>query len=643
MEFGNLGGLWWGLLAFPIVVLYILKIRLRRQPVSTLLFWNQLFEEKLPRSIWQRLRHLLSLLLQLAFLSLLVAALIDPFWSWERLQARRLVLVIDNSASMNATDVSPTRLDDAKKRAESLIRGLRLRDEMAIVSAGSVPRVECGLTNHQRTLRQTIKDVTGTHGPTRIPDAIRLAKRFLAGHENRKIMVLTDGCWTADAEIEGDEEIELVQEGEEADNVGITKYQTRRSLVDPIGYQILVEVTNFSEEDVECRLELALGEELVDVVPLELGPEEVWSKSIDQVSATGGHLIARLDHDDALASDNEAVAILPERKRLPVILVTEGSLFLQRVFEAIPLVDLTTVETIPDSVPSGSILVLHRTIPQKLPTGRVLAIDPPGSCDLWNLTGPVEHPIVTEQDDDSPLITHVHLQNVLMPEAKKLEFTTDVQTLASSVAGESLYAAVERSEGKVLVLTVNLAKGDLPLRIAFPVMMTNAIGWFQGEQGELREAITAGAFVDVDLSPLAEVDRPRAESGGELESVNTANGSQRVPSLVLRSPTGDVRELPPAVQETTIGPFDQCGVWTIEEPVEENRESAVNADTATLQFACNLASSAESDLRPKQKTGAIAQAGIFGVGGRPIWYYVIAVAFLLIVLEWYLYQRRWIS
>ena len=39
----------------PIVLLYILRIRLRRQPVSTLLFWDQLFDEKKPRSWWQRL------------------------------------------------------------------------------------------------------------------------------------------------------------------------------------------------------------------------------------------------------------------------------------------------------------------------------------------------------------------------------------------------------------------------------------------------------------------------------------------------------------------------------------------------------------------------------------------------------------
>ena len=81
MEFGNPSGLLWGLLAIPIVIFYILKIRLRRVPVSTVMFWDQVFEEKRPRAIWQRLRHLVSLLVQLAFLGLLVAALSDPSFS----------------------------------------------------------------------------------------------------------------------------------------------------------------------------------------------------------------------------------------------------------------------------------------------------------------------------------------------------------------------------------------------------------------------------------------------------------------------------------------------------------------------------------------------------------------------------------
>src|SRR6476646_1289661 len=119
----------WSLLAIPIVIFYILKIRLRRVPVSTTIFWQQIFDAKRPRSLWQILRHLLSLLVQIVWLLLLVFALAEPFFTWEILQARRLILVVDNSASMRATDVTPTRLDAAKRLGKQLISGLRFRDE----------------------------------------------------------------------------------------------------------------------------------------------------------------------------------------------------------------------------------------------------------------------------------------------------------------------------------------------------------------------------------------------------------------------------------------------------------------------------------------------------------------------------------
>src|SRR5262249_13552038 len=186
MNLANPMALCWFALAIPIVVFYILKIRLRRVPVSTILFWQQIFEEKQPRSIWQHLRHLLSLLVQLLLLSLLALALAEPFFGWEVLEARRMVLVIDNSASMNATDVAPTRLAAAKEKGRAVIDGLRFRDEMAIVLAGTQPQVVCSLTAHQRTLRSALATIAPTDGPTRVPEAVDLARRLLADHSNGK-------------------------------------------------------------------------------------------------------------------------------------------------------------------------------------------------------------------------------------------------------------------------------------------------------------------------------------------------------------------------------------------------------------------------------------------------------------------------
>ena len=672
MEFGYPAGWWWALMAAPIIILYILRIRLRRQPVSTLLFWNQIFEEKRPRSIWQRLRHLVSLLLQLAFLALLVGALIDPFWSWERLQARRIVLVLDNSASMNATDVDPTRLEEAKRMAQRLIRGLRLRDQMAIVSAGSRARVEVGLTGHQRTLINTLHGIAPTDGPTQVADAIRLAGRLLADHENATVQVLTDGCYASadpgQPEASSEEgspagardsaTVEYVLVGDRTDNVGITQFQARRSLNDPIGYQILVEVSNFSESPASCRLELTLGEDLVDVVPLELDPEQRWRKAIDHVSADGGQLVATLDRDDALLTDNRAVALLPQRRPIPVTLVTAGSLFLQRVFEAIPLVELTMTDTLPTQLPDRSITVLHESVREAMPPGNLLVIGVDKASPLWDLGEPLDIPLVAQQDEDSLLMRHVRLQNVVLPDARRLVMKTEVVPLASSVEGDPMYVAIDRPGGKVLILNVALGKGDLPLRIAFPVMMTNAITWFLGDEGQLREAASTGSHLEVDLGPLLDPAGGTGESPG-----NVATGGDQEPALArslaptsdesgegglvtgpplsLRAPDDSLQPLPPAVRRATIGPLDLCGVWQV-----ESTDAAAAGSPPTMQplrYACNLANAEESDIRARVESAEVAGLSPFGIGGRPIWFYLIALALVLTATEWYLYQRRWIS
>ena len=141
------------------------------------MFWKQIFDEKPPRSIWQRFRHLLSLLVQLLLMALMVFALADPYFSWQALKARRIVLVIDNSASMKATDISPTRFDAAIDRATELADGLRFRDEMAIVLAGSRPDVVLGMSGHIPTLKEAIAAIEVSDNPTRLDSAIELGKQ----------------------------------------------------------------------------------------------------------------------------------------------------------------------------------------------------------------------------------------------------------------------------------------------------------------------------------------------------------------------------------------------------------------------------------------------------------------------------------
>ena len=131
--------------------------------------------------------------------------------------------------------------------------------------------------------------------------------------------------------------------------------------------------------------------------------------------------------------------------------------------------------------------VFHRKVPEQMPTGNSLVIDPVAGTDLWTIGEKLENPIVTKQDSDSPLMRHVRLDNVLLPEARQLTPAEGAKPLVTVLSGDPLYFAIEQQGRKVLVLTVNLDQGDLTFRTAFPIMATNALGWFAGQSGELRK------------------------------------------------------------------------------------------------------------------------------------------------------------
>lgn len=633
--------------AIPIVIFYILKVRLRRVPVSTNLFWKQIYDEKPPRSIWQYLRHLLSLLAQLLLVALLVLAIADPALPWQLLQSRRIVTIIDNSASMRASDVAPSRFEAAIEAALATAEGLRFRDEMAIVLAGHEPEVVIGMSGHVPTLKRALRSIKVSDNPTALEPAITLGQQLIGNHPHGQIQVFTDGC-TKNSSLTLPSSSSFlplpsslthrVFGNDNTGNIGITQFQVRRSLIDPLGYEVLAVVKNASSQAVKGRLELELDGIPVDVLPLDLAPDGVFTRALEKTSLEGGVLVAKLTElaaaEDvvesatdrttantklnALATDDQARAVLPPRETQNVLIVSPGNLFLQKVFEANPLVRVTIAKELPETWPNDSIIVLHQNVPDKLPNGDLFIVDPLNSCDAWDVGESLANPIITEQDKDSPLMTHVRLDNVLMPEAKQLKFAESPHVLAGSLAGEPVYAEVKRSGGKCLVLSVDINEGDLAFRTAFPIMVTNSLGWFAGQTGELRESLATGAMTEFRVGD--------ANVGSEEEIVlRSPSGEQQL--LVVR---GDIDN-----PHVSIPPLDECGVWRID------LAGTTEAETPIAELAVNLANDSETDLRtPVEWMSEVSPKLVAGWFTRPLWFYLTAVACFVTVTEWWLYQRR---
>ncbi len=687
-------------LALPIIVFYILKVRLRRVQVSTNLFWKQIYDEKPPRSIWQYFRHLLSLLAQLLLLVLMVFAVADPYFSWQALKARRIVVVIDNSASMQATDVVPDRFSAAIDSAVQMAEGMRFRDKMAIVLTGARPEVVLGMSDHIPTLKRSLRNIKGSDNPTELDTAIELGKQLIGDHPRGEVVVFSDGCsqsveetdqegladnanpandGLADATTNQTDDgtkpkVRFQLFGTSASNIGITQFQVRRSLIDMLGYEVLVSVKNASNEPVNCRLEIELSDAPVDVLPLKLKPNEVWSRSLEKTSMEGGLLVAKLTEIESPAAediaessdisetdrgslaelnslqvDDTAWALLPTQEVQPVLIVTKGNLFLRMVFEANPLVQVSVTSDFPETWPPDTLIVLHNRVPEQLPTGDVFVVDPSDGCDAWDLGQALENPIVTQLDTSSELMTHVRLDNVLMPEARQLMFKEKTHVLAGALSEDPVYAEVKRASGKCLVLTVNLDRSDLTFRTAFPIMVTNALNWFAGSSGELRESSATGSILKYELDDAIETDENQfslmSPDGKELQLAgwNKTSDEAATNSRIESTDSNEMSDSP----ALSLGPFNECGVWSLLANRSETNLTSEdqNNKTTITQFAVNIADQRESDLRPPEFLVAAneADATMGGWFVRPVWYYLIGLASVLFVTEWFLYQRRFIS
>ena len=107
-----------------IIALYFLKLRRRPVQVPSTLLWRRSIEDLHVNSLFQRLRRNLLLFLQLLAVFLAMLALAGPRVEGTTGQGQRFVLAIDNSASMSATDIAPSRLDRAKQEARKIVQGM---------------------------------------------------------------------------------------------------------------------------------------------------------------------------------------------------------------------------------------------------------------------------------------------------------------------------------------------------------------------------------------------------------------------------------------------------------------------------------------------------------------------------------------
>lgn len=515
-------------LAVPVVALYLIKTRLRRRPVTTLLFWEQLRPPAYNHSLWRKLRRWLSLSLQILFLALLAFALARPLAHWETAGARATVLVLNPSPSMLATDVAPDRWTAALRAARQHVDAMRFSDGCALILADQPPQVLSSWTDRRRTLADaldTVRDAPAhTHGDG-IRETLALARRLAEGRAGARVVLLSDGAWNeppAAAELAG---VEWRRFGTDTPvNTALTAFSARRSLVAPGDYLAAAEVHHFGTGPVDGELEVRRDGRILDLQPLHLEPDKPWRKTWRGHADGAAHFEARWRSSapDQLAADDTAEARLAAVVPARIDLVAPPNGFLDAALNALPAAQWRRVAAAElDASQPATLTVFYRANPPEgFPAGAAaLLIDPPGGGFWGEPAGSLENALVSDSERDSVPMRFVGLESVSLQGAREFRPAPGSEIFAQSF-GKPLVFGHWPAGGdggpanrRWLLLPFDLENTDFVLRTAFPILLGNLV-----QSLRIEPPVTTKILPGEVKSRLARTVTPPPENGPSAPS-----------------------------------------------------------------------------------------------------------------------------
>lgn len=583
-------GLLAGALLAPLVLWYLL--RSRRPPrlvASTLLLADE--QQTASAAVpWQpfaadRTFWLVALALLLGALALARPAVAVP-----AAVSDHTILVIDASASMRAaTTAGTSRVEEARTLARELIGRAGDGRVISIIQAGPQARVLGETLGGGEALAALDRLTTSATRPA-LDEALTLAGALIRPGEGTVVHVLTDGAPDADT-------LAVAPAGTIVDIVGTTAANIAIGAVQatPLGggdARLLVDLASFADLSMSVRVVvLAAGRE-VAVRQVEVPPRGRTDVAIEisgvagdvvEVVATAGGTGLAGDDDvvDVHPHDDRGWVVLPELTGMQVMAVGPPNVFLDAALQSLPDVTLVRRPAIPASLTDVDVLVVDRSdLPQRLPVP-TLAIAPTSLPDGVTTTGRQERPTITSIAADHPLLADAALEDLAVAEMATLE-APSMQPVVAGPDGPLLLSG--RLDGAaVVLLPFALADSTLPLQVAFPVLVANAL------------QLLAGPVADAPL--VAGVDRALPVTGQG--------------SAVLIDPEGAGVAVDLSSPSATL---DRTGIWTLRRDGAPDVVLAVNPDVGESDLTVTSApvATTPSDDAAAEGTDDAAAAVVVG-------------------------------
>ncbi len=613
MRFLNpLSLLWMAPLAGLVVLMYILKLRRRDVTVSSTFLWAQVIRDVQANSPFQKLRKNLLMYLQLLAVLFLVLAVSRPFWQGKGLGGRSVVVIVDSSASMLATDTGKSRLEVAKQEARKIVGDMRSEDQMMILSAAARPEALSGFTADKSELYRKIDNIKAHETTTNMRDAVNLGAALVSSRESSQLDIVTDGAFPAITSVDlGKTRVVFHPVGVSGHNVGIVAVDYRRSLTGEKTVQAFVTVRNFDTKPRTFNVELLHGKQTVDAheVTLAPGAENPDLFDIPEPSEPFG-LTVKIDAKDDLSIDNQAAMVINPRKSVRTLLVSEGNVFLKNGIEVDPNVTLKAIGPKEFKSSEGyDVVVFDGFAPAKLPDGNYMFVNCSSDQSPAQPLDESSNQTIIDPNKTHPVMRYVDFGNLHWTSMHSGKVSAWGQELAGSENGSAIVAG-EKGKTRSLWTGFNLdvAHGQFPLSVFYPIFLSNAVRWLAHTDDDASSQIHTGQAVSLDVPAI-------------------------VGKVTITKPDGQKRELTVMQRGGVVfDDTDQIGIYDVSGPNFKHL------------FAANLADYTESDITPKKAPDMGASpTGKMGHEVkvvREMWPWLAGLLLLLIGFEWYAFHRR---
>lgn len=606
-----------------IVAMYLLKLRREERTVSSTFLWQRMVRDVEANAPWQKLRRNILLLLQLLVLLLLVFALARPFFQTQGIAGRNLIFIIDRSASMGATDEATSRLEAAKAQAIRLVDQLPDGGRATVIAAGGQMEVPAAATTDVRELRNAINSIQLLNsGTSDLAQALTLASALAAREEQSEIAIISDGNVTVPEDIRVPATVRYFPIGRDGTNVAISALSLQPNAA---GQILFAQATNYDDTLVNRRLDIYLDGALFNAYNISLDPGREQSIVVEvppQVQIAE----AQLSGTDALPTDDHAWAVSTLGDQTTVRIIGPGNRFLETGLDLLPGIQTTLVPTstttFTETAAQVPVTILDGVVPSTLPPGNLLFIGPPASTEFFSVTGELEFPSVQPVSGDEPLIRNVSLSDVSVLKASRIAPGNWARVVVDS-DGAPLLVAGELGGRRIAVLAFDLHQSDLALQVAFPLLLSNLIGYLSPGSGVEAAQLTPGDPVALQVDPsITELILIRPDG----TRISSRSGDQ------LRIQNGQV----------VYADTDMLGVYTLEEYKEGELQ-------ARHRYAVNLFAPHESQVEPQENLEIPQTSGLQTastqerVGQQEFWRWLAAIALIFLIVEWLVYQRNGIA